>query len=1149
MNFPKSLTQAKVLELLGHSLGGNSGAEDAKKKLLEDPLKEVPAFLKIARAEGKDAGEAFLKSLDLDAVFSDDSGVRFLRFLQLLSNDAAVTHHDSRSDFDRPFLEAPSGESPPDLAEALKTERFLQFWEDMRAAFDGLRALDLFGKAIGKNDILILDDNPDDQIRAFAQAIGTHLLGCKEAIRFYNPLIEGGGFEEGGALSQDTKACDRLFQFFTSYQTLGSMAAGAEGVIGGEEPGCLSLIKTFHDQLREWRPKYILVDQLFKLPRRGRNEFLGPAFIRGLIRWLHDDPGFSGKNGSPRPEIIALSRTDDPRRIREAMRAGARGYIVKSRLVSLPAVLARVCLGTQDVGALHRNFRALYDLPNETIGLLHNARLPRIAFHHTKRKPVTDDKGNEADVKDDVKELWSEVLKRVPKTDLHVHAGSVMSREFLVLASLVMLASRWKSGSDKKKEETAKKNELLLVELPNLVKFFHAVIKAGAPRSQTKLTVRSHNDTSYLLGGAELELGKSKDLRGSVWIEEWGEAGKAKLGDLLKKDTLQPEELRAFRASLHRSLGIPDHLKADKAASKLEDKDNLSVALYLLQAANTIKGLGRLPNFDFRSWKSEDLIRVYLLVLGCRYNNGSDAASIKIRQGTVEDDMLAVFHPNGESAGKADKVWEQLHDLFWGAGTDDFNAVSFRRSGWSWPEQPQAKPGSNPSLVVHLPYESLASHNNASPDFSSDPIGYTLASGTRSSNLVEYLLGCEFSGAEHLRHPFLIHVYARMAIMDWVRSGVIYAELKASPDGYINRDIDFDFPGVCRCLIRSLSQAQQEVLGCFHQVASDLAERGEVSAANEDKAKAWPGDFLGERYSRNELIHLLATGQSKSDAEKTKDHSALQPPDDPRDSGIRPMPARLPVKASLIFVGKRHKPLREMIIEAAGAAVLRPPGETPRRSAADFVEHEFPLCRVVGFDLAGPEAGNPPSKHASEFGRLNRLHLPITVHAGENAGAQFIEDSILELGAKRIGHGLSLAEDERLIARVRDDSIAIELCPVCNHQTSQFHEPQEVDHRRYGRPYPLKQFLEAGVLVTINTDNPIISNTDMVREFYQASYAYDRDGLTLWEALRLVRMGFVSAFLNLSDRRQLIEVAEQWIFDHLSQESTHRSLRRLCQKT
>jgi adenosine deaminase len=151
-----------------------------------------------------------------------------------------------------------------------------------------------------------------------------------------------------------------------------------------------------------------------------------------------------------------------------------------------------------------------------------------------------------------------------------------------------------------------------------------------------------------------------------------------------------------------------------------------------------------------------------------------------------------------------------------------------------------------------------------------------------------------------------------------------------------------------------------------------------------------------------------------------------------------------------------------------------------------------------------------------------------------------VEDSILRLGARRIGHGLSLVEDQGLMARVREDRVGIELCPISNFQTSHFGGPKEA------RPYPLRELLGNGILVSINTDNPVISHTNIIREFFQASYAWGDRGMPLWEALRLIRMGYVMSFLNQQERRAILEIVGQRVFDLFTHDGTLQMLRDLA---
>jgi adenosine deaminase len=1028
----------------------------------------------------------------------EKKGRALIEAVLLLTNGDSPSRHNARAKVDRPFLDGLAGNTTESLGEQWRTRRFLDFWVDLR------EALSVPEREYRNGEVLILDDHPGTDFDVTYKAVARHLLGNPDAIKLVNLLdLESNGHDES------------LFRFFAGYQTLRSL----------ETPGLVSrLLKKFEQGTEGVR--FILVDQLFKL--RGREEFFGDQVIRGLARWFHDSR--DGAAGEPKelPEIIALSRTDDPKVIQAALRAGAKDYVLKSRFVSLPAVLERVRRGTSDPsGSLHRTFRVLYDLPKETIGLLRSARIPRIPFH-AGNHPEAVNTGEEA-------ALWSDLLTRLPKTDLHVHAGSVMSREFLALASLVMLARHPYEGGDKAKP-------IMTEQLAQLVTFFHETLDRNDD------AVRLEPKSAAFGGDEPLALASEGPRRicGKDWIQAWGLAAKQELGRRLEKNDQDPASAwyRSFRAHLHEDLAIRDYLSGTEAGKKLQRKNDLEVAFYLLRHAAKISWppAATAVSLNLDCWKNDDLIRVYLLVLASRYEDGA-----KIGVAAKGDILQPLF--GKERNNGANGLWTQLHNAFFGRSNAAAGIDAFRNRGWAW-DHDWDREGRPPLVQVALPWPAQRPEDPRPLVFEKDPIGYTLASGTRSRNLAEYLLGCEFSGAEHLRHPFLMHVYARQVILDWVRQGVFYAELKASPDGFINPEIGFEYSSVVQCLVQAFSDAQREVLAVYQQAcAATPSEAAQTGRAH------WAASVLGGRYGFDRLRSVIGEGADRPAGEAQQDEGCAEdrwPPEEWAGAGLIAFPVRLPCKASLVFVGKRHKSLREMILEAAGAAVMRPAGEKPAGSAQEFVTREFATCRVVGFDLAGQEDGYPPSQYAEEFGRLSRLHVPITVHAGENAPPQFIEDAILKLGAVRIGHGLALAEDRRLLARVRDERIAIELCPVCNHQTSQFHAPAE-ESSRPQRPYPLADFVRAGLYVTINTDNPIISNTSMVREYFQASYAFDDIGsdgkpigMVLWEALRIIRMGFVCSFLNLPERSHMIELVSQYLFDLFSNDSVLDRLKKVA---
>lgn len=141
---------------------------------------------------------------------------------------------------------------------------------------------------------------------------------------------------------------------------------------------------------------------------------------------------------------------------------------------------------------------------------------------------------------------------------------------------------------------------------------------------------------------------------------------------------------------------------------------------------------------------------------------------------------------------------------------------------------------------------------------------------------------------------------------------------------------------------------------------------------------------------------------------------------------------------------------------------------------------------VVGFDIAGPEAGYPAQSMGASFARLRSARFPVTVHAGEAAGAQSVDEAV-EVGALRIGHGVRLTEDlhddgaggtrlGRLAHWVRDRRIALEVCPTSNLQTGAATSIAE---------HPITRLLRLGFAVTVNTDNRLQSATSMTTEMHR----------------------------------------------------------------
>ncbi|MBK1645476.1 hypothetical protein CKO25_12645 [Thiocapsa imhoffii] len=221
----------------------------------------------------------------------------------------------------------------------------------------------------------------------------------------------------------------------------------------------------------------------------------------------------------------------------------------------------------------------------------------------------------------------------------------------------------------------------------------------------------------------------------------------------------------------------------------------------------------------------------------------------------------------------------------------------------------------------------------------------------------------------------------------------------------------------------------------------------------------------------------------------------------------------------LLFIASRHRRMSETVqhIELA---------QDQRVASADFRR------RFVGFDLAGNEQERTPSEMRGAFRPLLEACIPISIHAGEDQPVSNIWEAAYELSAERIGHGLTLRDNSELLRRCVERRIAVEMCPSSNYQIVGFR-----DFALQAGPdtrYPLKEYLSAGMRVTVNTDNPGISRTDASGELYKAA-AMTPGGLTQWEILQLVRNGFQAAFCERQDRRTLLGRVEGELMGWLTQ--------------
>ena len=262
----------------------------------------------------------------------------------------------------------------------------------------------------------------------------------------------------------------------------------------------------------------------------------------------------------------------------------------------------------------------------------------------------------------------------------------------------------------------------------------------------------------------------------------------------------------------------------------------------------------------------------------------------------------------------------------------------------------------------------------------------------------------------------------------------------------------------------------------------DFAHFVEVYLAVVDMIRT-PEDI---RYLTYEVAREMATGQNLRYAELTcTPYTSVRPHEDGKG---------MPIEA-----------YSEAIEDARVAAerdfglVLRwiydIPGESGLPAADKTLEYalKHPTEGLIGFGLGGPEIGVPRPQFQPHFDAARAAGLRSLPHAGETTGPQTVWDALTLLGAERIGHGTSSAQDPELLAHLAERGIPLEVCPSSNIATRAVSTLEE---------HPIRAFRDAGVTITINSDDPPMFGTDLNREYEIAADLLDLDEAGLAELAR-----------------------------------------------
>ncbi|WP_298864525.1 adenosine deaminase [uncultured Gimesia sp.] len=187
-------------------------------------------------------------------------------------------------------------------------------------------------------------------------------------------------------------------------------------------------------------------------------------------------------------------------------------------------------------------------------------------------------------------------------------------------------------------------------------------------------------------------------------------------------------------------------------------------------------------------------------------------------------------------------------------------------------------------------------------------------------------------------------------------------------------------------------------------------------------------------------------------------------------------------------------------------------------SAMEILQQALPFReQIIGVGLDSSELGHPPSKFANVFAEARRHGFRVVCHAGEEGPPEYITEALDLLHAERIDHGVRCMEDAALIARLAKEQIPLTVCPLSNVRLCVFKTMSE---------HPLKRMLDAGLLVTVNSDDPPYFGGYVNENFAAIQQSLD---LTQADLIKLAQNSFAAAFLSDEEKQKLMAELPEFV--------------------
>jgi len=258
---------------------------------------------------------------------------------------------------------------------------------------------------------------------------------------------------------------------------------------------------------------------------------------------------------------------------------------------------------------------------------------------------------------------------------------------------------------------------------------------------------------------------------------------------------------------------------------------------------------------------------------------------------------------------------------------------------------------------------------------------------------------------------------------------------------------------------------------------------------------------------------------------------------------------------SVLITAKRHKDKKDIkeAVQLATEFVTKNEKDLEEGDSKEFIP------KVLGMDLAGAERGNLPEDLVESFKESFKGCLMMTVHAGEDESVESVWQAVYSLHALRVGHGLKLEDHSDLKRLFKDRQLCVELCPKSNQFTNGYAFKNHENPKN--SCYVLKDYMDYGIPLTVNTDNPLISH---IANGYKMDYPLSEEYLSLSSLvctnpekcgkpyrgcktsnpllinrlliLKLIYNGFKYSFLSPKEKAQLIEYADRKVFNALAEE-------------